>query len=171
MTSPLVRPMRPDDWPAVERIYRGGIATGHATFESEPPDWQRFDAGKVRDLRFVATADNAIVGWIAASPTSSRDVYRGVIEHSVYVAPAARGQRVGTSLLDHFCHAADGAGYWMIQSSIFPENEASLALHDRHGFRRVGVRDRIALMTYGPLADQWRDTILIERRSGSGESR
>ncbi|GAA2751914.1 hypothetical protein GCM10009869_17760 [Amnibacterium kyonggiense] len=88
----------------------------------------------------------------------------------VYVDPVARGQRVGTALLDDFCGAADGAGYWTIQSSIFPENVASLALHDRHGFRRVGVRERIALMTYGPLAGRWRDTMLIERRSGSGDS-
>ena len=160
-----IRPMTPADWPAVEHIYREGIATGHATFEAEPPDWDGFDSGKLPDLRLVATdTDGLVVGWAAASPVSSRPVYRGVVEHSIYIADAAREQRAGAALLEAFIAAADTAGIWTIQSSIFPENTASLRLHDRHGFRTVGTRERIALMGYGPLAGTWRDTVLIERR-------
>ncbi len=160
-----VRPLRPEDWPAVENIYREGIATGNATFEAEPPDWPAFDAGKLPTGRLVAIGDDGtIAGWVAASAVSTRPVYRGVVEHSVYVASHARGRGVGTLLLDEFLRAADAAGIWTIQSSIFPENTASLALHERAGFRRVGQRERIALMSYGPWAGQWRDTVLIERR-------
>ena len=104
-----------------------------------------------------------MVGWVAPSPVSAREVYRGVVEHSVYVSPTAASQ--GEQLVDAFIAAAENAGIWMIQSSIFPENTAILALHDRAGFRRIGTRERIALMTYGPWAGRWRDTILIERRS------
>jgi L-amino acid N-acyltransferase YncA len=161
-----VRPLRPEDWPAVESIYREGIATGNATFEAEPPGWQAFDAGKLATGRLVAiTDDGTIAGWVAASAVSTRPAYRGVVEHSVYVASHARGRGVGTLLLDEFLREADAAGIWTIQSSIFPENTASLALHARAGFRRVGQRERIARMSYGPWAGQWRDTVLIERRS------
>ncbi|MFT4029565.1 MAG: GNAT family N-acetyltransferase [Protaetiibacter sp.] len=160
-----IRPMTAADWPDVERIYREGIATGHATFEAEPPGWDSFDAGKLIVPRLVATDDaGSVVAWAAASPVSSRPVYRGVIEHSVYVAGSARGQGVGGRLLAAFIAAADEAGVWTIQSSVFPENTASLELHRRHGFRTVGTRERIALMSYGPLAGVWRDTVLIERR-------
>lgn len=160
-----VRPMRPEDWPQVERIYREGIDAGNATFESDPPTWEHFDAGKVPDPRLVAVDGEIIIGWAAASPVSSRPVYRGVIEHSVYVAEAAQGRGVGRELLAAFLEAAEAAGYWMVQSSIFPENLASIALHEKHGFRTVGRREAIALMTYGPYAGQWRDTVLVEWRS------
>ncbi len=153
------------DWPAVARIYAEGIATGHATFEAEPPSWERFDAGRLPRPRLVADRDGEVLGWIAASPISAREVYRGVIEHSIYVAAAARGAGVGGRLLGAFIAAADALGIWTIQSSIFPENAASLRLHEAHGFRVVGTRERIALMGYGPLAGSWRDTVLIERRS------
>ncbi len=165
MTS--IRPMVPEDWAAVEEIYREGIATGHATFEAEPPSWDLFDAGKLDVGRLVAVDGDQIVGWAALSPVSSRHVYRGVVEHSVYVAAHALGRGVGAGLLRALIDAADAGGLWTIQSSIFPENTASLALHDRAGFRRVGTRERIALMTYGPAAGTWRDTILIERRRPS----
>lgn len=164
--SVTIRPMTAADWPAVEAIYRAGITTGNATFEAEPPSWEHFNAGKLDAGRLVATEDTgAVVGWVAASPVSAREVYRGVVEHSVYVSPAAAGQGIGRQLVDAFITAAEDAGIWTIQSSIFPENTASLTLHDRAGFRRIGTRERIALMTYGPWAAQWRDTILIERRS------
>lgn len=154
------------DWPAVENIYRQGIATGNATFEAEPPSWDAFDAGKLEVGRLVAVGrEGGILGWVAASAVSSRDAYRGVVEHSVYVSPDARGRGVGADLLGAFLRAADDAGIWTVQSSIFPENSASLALHDRAGFRRIGRRERIALMTYGPWAGQWRDTVLVERRA------
>jgi len=165
MTDVTIRPLTPADWPTVEHIYREGFATGHATFETEPPSWEGFDTGKLRDPRLVATdADGTVLGWAAASPVSTRPAYRGVVEHSVYMASAARGNRVGGALLQAFIAAADAAGIWTIQSSIFPENTASLRLHERHGFRIVGTRERIALMTYGPLVGIWRDTVLIERR-------
>lgn len=161
-----IRPMTAGDWPEVEAIYRAGIVTGNATFEADPPSWEQFDAGKLDVGRLVATDDTgAVLGWVAASLVSVREVYRGVVEHSVYVSPAAAGQGVGRQLVDAFIAAAEDAGIWTIQSSIFPENTASLALHDRAGFRRIGTRERVALMTYGPWAGKWRDTILIERRS------
>lgn len=149
----------------VEQIYREGIITGNATFEPEPPAWESFDAGKLTVGRLVAVnTGGAVVGWAAVSPTSARDVYRGVVEHSVYVAAAAQGNGIGLTLLAALIEACDAAQIWTIQSSIFPENTSSLALHDRAGFRRIGTRERIALMTYGHYSGQWRDTILIERR-------
>jgi L-amino acid N-acyltransferase YncA len=165
VTDPRIRPLEESDWPAVEAIYREGIETGHATFEAETPTWEAFDAGKLGDLRFVAEIDREVLGWIAASPVSSRDVYRGVVEHSVYIAARARGRGIGHRLIEALITAADEAGIWTIQSSIFPENASSVALHAGHGFRVVGRRERIAMMTYGPMAGQWRDTVLIERRA------
>lgn len=159
-----IRPMVSEDWAAVERIYREGIATGHATFEAEPPTWEAFDEGKLDVGRLVAVDGDQVLGWAALSPVSARPVYRGVAEHSVYIASTARGRGIGAMLLHALIEAADAAALWTIQSSIFPENTASLALHDRAGFRRVGTRERIALMSYGPAAGTWRDTILIERR-------
>jgi len=153
------------DWPVVEKIYAEGIATGNATFEPQTPTWQSFDAGKLADGRLVAELDGKVVGWVAASPTSTRFTYRGVVEHSVYIAASVRGNGIGGRLLDAFLAAAEAAGFWTIQSSIFPENTASLALHASRGFRTVGSRERIALMGYGPWAGQWRDTVLIERRA------
>jgi len=166
MTSPTIRELTAADWDQVRTIFAEGIATGHATFEPEPPTWEGFTTGKVTHSRFVATrSDGAVVGWVAASPVSSRPVYAGVVEHSVYVMDAARGQGVGRALLEAFIESAEANGVWTIQSSIFPENSASIGLHAEFGFRSVGRRERIALMTYGPLAGQWRDTVFMERRS------
>ncbi len=161
-----VREMTVEDGPAVEEIYAQGIADGEATFEVATPTWQAFDAGKLRALRFVAVDPaGALVGWIAAAPVSSRPAYRGVVEHSVYIDRRARGQGIGRRLLDVFIDAAEDAGIWTIQSSIFPENAASLRLHEAAGFRVVGRRERIARSGAGPHAGAWRDTLLIERRS------
>lgn len=172
MTEPtvLVRPMTAADWPAVEAIYREGIATGNATFEAAPPTWEAFDAGKLPEHRFVAVDGDAVLGWVAVSPTSTRPVYRGVVEHSVYVAAAARGRGIGWELLGAFLDSVDASDIWTVQSSIFPENGASLALHDRAGFRRIGTRERIARSEAGPYAGVWRDTVLIERRSPTDPS-
>ncbi|CAD6016250.1 GNAT family N-acetyltransferase [Agreia sp. COWG] len=156
--------MQNTDWADVEKIHRAGIATGNATFETEPPTWEQFNAGKLKVGRLVATHDRSVIGWVAASAVSTRDAYRGVVEHSVYVDPTAAGKGVGRQLVEAFIAAAEAAGIWTIQSSIFPENTASLALHDHAGFRRIGTRERIALMNYGPWAGQWRDTILVEHR-------
>lgn len=161
-----IRRLEVADWPAVEIIYQQGIDDGEATFETHTPDWASFDAGKVAQPRLVAIDDDGrVLGWAAASAVSSRAAYRGVIEHSVYVHRAARGRGIGRLLLDAFVTDADAAGFWMIQSSIFPENAASLRLHEAAGFRVVGTRERIARSQRGPHAGRWRDTILIERRS------
>ncbi|MFI8593564.1 GNAT family N-acetyltransferase [Microbacterium sp. NPDC078428] len=165
-----VRAMAEADWPAVERIYAQGIEDGEATFEVTTPSWQAFDAGKLPALRFVAVNERgALVGWIAASPVSSRPAYRGVVEHSVYIDRSARGHGIGRLLLDVFIDAAEDARIWTIQSSIFPENAASLRLHEAAGFRVVGRRERIARSGAGPHAGCWRDTLLIERRSAAVE--
>jgi phosphinothricin acetyltransferase len=167
MSNPVrFRPMERDDWEPVEAIYRAGIATGHATFEVEPPTEDAFFASKPAALRWVAVdADDVICAWAAAGPVSSRPVYSGVAEHSIYVDPAVGGRGVGRALLQHFIERSEEAGIWMLQSSIFPENLPSLALHERLGFRRIGVRERIARMGFGPRAGAWRDTVLLERRS------
>ncbi|WP_197025343.1 GNAT family N-acetyltransferase [Nocardioides sp. HB32] len=157
--------MTREHWPEVERIYAEGIATGHATFEAEPPSWEQFDAGKLPGHRLVAVEGGRVAGWAAASPVSDRCVYAGVAEHSVYVAAAAAGRGVGRRLLEALVESTEDAGIWTLQSGVFPENAVSLALHDSVGFRVVGTRERVALMSYGPLAGQWRDVVLIERRS------
>jgi L-amino acid N-acyltransferase YncA len=164
----IFEPMIEADWPLVAAIYREGIATGNATFAAEPPaSWTAWSAGKINACSIVVRDGPSILGWAAVSPTSSRTCYAGVVEHSVYVAQAAHGRGIGSQLLQELIRVTEAHGIWMIQSSIFPENLASLALHSRCGFRVVGQRERIALMEYGPYAGQWRDTVLIERRSTS----
>ncbi len=155
-----IRVLTPGDWPRVEAIYAEGIATGNATFETATPSWEEFDATRLPDHRFVAVEDGEVVGWIAVSPTSSRECYAGVVEHSVYVAENARGRGIGHLLLEALVASTDAAELWTIQTSVFPENEATLALHERVGFRLVGRRERIA-----QLDGSWRDTLLLERRS------
>jgi phosphinothricin acetyltransferase len=158
----LIRALAPEDWPAVEAIYAEGIATRQATFEMATPSWEEFDAGRLPEPRLVAVEGDRIVGWAALSPTSRRECYAGVVEHSVYVTAEARGRGIGRALMERLLTGADAAGLWTIQTSIFPENEASLALHERLGFRVVGRRERIA-----QLDGVWCDTILLERRSPS----
>jgi phosphinothricin acetyltransferase len=163
-----VVPLLAEHWPDAERIHRAGIATGHATFEAEPPSWAEFDRTRLPGHRLVAL-DRAgrVLGWAAASGVSERCVYAGVVEHSVYVDPADTGRGVGRLLLDALASSTEAAGVWTIQSGIFPENLASLALHAAAGFRVVGTRERLGLMTYGPMAGRWRDVVLVERRSAT----
>jgi L-amino acid N-acyltransferase YncA len=141
-------------------IYRLGIATGDATFETEPPSWEHFTATHLSAHRYVAVEGEPVLGWIACGPVSERCVYAGVVEHSVYVHPDARGRRVGRALLEALIGSTEAAGIWTIQSGIFPENTASLALHRRAGFRVIGTRIRI-----GRHHGVWRDVVLVERRS------
>ncbi|MCT1368382.1 N-acetyltransferase family protein [Rothia sp. p3-SID1597] len=166
MSDIHIRRMVDSDWSGVKDVYVTGIETGHATFESAPPAaWNDFCASRRLDLCLVAVdADSQILGWVGAGPVSSRNVYKGVVEHSIYVDPDASGKGVGSRLLSEFISVADRLDIWTIQSAIFPENAVSLRLHERAGFRIVGRRERIAQMTYGPLAGRWRDTIVVERR-------
>jgi L-amino acid N-acyltransferase YncA len=159
-----IRPMRDGDAAAVLRIYQAGLDAGNASFETTAPSWQAFDAGKLPDHRYVALDEaDAVLGWVAVSTVSSRCVYAGVVEHSVYVDPAAHCRGAGRALLDALIASTEAAGIWTIQSGIFPENAASLALHHRAGFRVVGVRERIG--RHASQGNRWRDVVLMERRS------
>jgi L-amino acid N-acyltransferase YncA/DNA-binding transcriptional ArsR family regulator len=157
-----VRPMCPEDADQVLAVYQAGLDAGDASFETEAPSWADFDAAKLPGHRHVATADDTgeLLGWAAAGPVTSRSAYAGVVEHSVYVAPGARGKGVGGALLRALITSTEAAGIWTLQSGIFPENTASLHLHEREGFRVVGIRERI-----GHLNGRWRDVVLVERRS------
>jgi len=158
--TPTIRSLHPADWPDVRRIYAEGIATGNATFEQTAPEWEEWDAGKLAAPRLVGEVDGAVAGWAALSPTSKRRVYRGVAEVSVYVAAAFRGQGVGRRLLSQLVEQSEAAGIWTLQAGIFPENRASVYLHEQCGFRIVGVREKI-----GQMHGAWRDVLLMERRS------
>ena len=177
MHYPIV-PLFPSHWPAVREIYREGIATGNATFETELPDWEKWDSSHFKRCRLVALEPIEIeedspdllitlekprvLGWAALSPVSNRHVYRGVAEVSVYVAGASRGRGVGKALLEALVQESEVNGIWTLQAGIFPENKASIALHKSCGFREVGIRRRIA-----KLGDAWRDVLLLERRSAT----
>lgn len=154
-----IRDLRPDDWPAVRTIYEEGIRGGNATFETETPSWERWDAVHP-ELRLVAERDGSVVGWAALSPASARHCYRGVGDVSVYVAEQARGGGLGRTLLEELVERSEQAGYWTLTAGVFPENEASIRLHNACGFRAVGIRERV-----GELRGHWRDVVLLERRS------
>lgn len=159
----LVRPLRARDWPAVRRIYAEGIATGHATFETDVPARESLEQAWLPGHRWVAEVDGRVAGWAAAKPVSARPVYAGVAETSVYVGDGFRGRGVGKALIHRQVTAADSGGLWTLQTSIFPENRASLNLHHSAGFRTLAVRERI-----GRHHGTWRDTVLLERRSPAG---
>jgi phosphinothricin acetyltransferase len=150
----------PADWDAVAEIYRHGLVTENATFETEVPSWDAWHAAHLGFCRFVARIGDDVVGWAALTPISWRPAYVGVAEVSVYVAPAAQNAGVGRALLEALVHGSEANGIWALQGSIFPENVASLRLHKGCGFRVVGRRERI-----GRLNDVWRDVVLVERRS------
>jgi L-amino acid N-acyltransferase YncA len=159
--SPIaIEPLAPADWDDVRRIHAEGIATGNATFESEPPSWEAWDGAHRPDSRLVAREGGKILGWAALSPVSDRCAYGGVAEVSVYVAASARGRGLGRRLLEELVRASEEAGVWTLQAGIFPENAASIAIHRKCGFRTVGVRERL-----GRLKGVWRDVALLERRS------
>jgi L-amino acid N-acyltransferase YncA len=157
-----IRPMRDADAGQVLDIYQAGLDTGQASFETVAPTWDGFAAARLPLLRLVAadTGTGAVLGWIAATPVSAREVYAGVVEHSLYVDPRVQARGVGRALLSAFIAAAEEAGVWTIQSGVFPENTASLSLHRSLGFRVVGIRERI-----GRHHGIWRDVVMLERRS------
>jgi L-amino acid N-acyltransferase YncA len=152
--------LKPEHWPGVARVYEAGTATGNATFETEVPTWKAWDSSHLAEHRLVALRNGEVVGWTAVSPVSDRCVYGGVVENSVYVAEAARGQGLGQRLLEALIASTEAAGIWTIQTGIFPENEGSIRLHERVGFEVVGRRKRL-----GKLRGHWRDVLLLERRS------
>jgi len=152
--------MQAADWPEVARIYEEGLDLG--TFEEAVPDWPDWNQAHLPAPRLVARAEGEVIGWAALAPFSRRDCYRGVMENSVYVARAARGRRIGKTLLEELCRRADAAGVWTIQAGILAGNDASVALHQACGFRIVGTRERIA-----KKRGEWRDVVLMERRSAS----
>ena len=155
----VVRDLRPEDWPRVAAVYAEGIRTGNATFETGVPSWEAWDAAHLA-LRLVTELNGEVAGWAALSPVSDRCCYSGVAEVSVYVAAPARGRGVGRALLDELVSRSEAAGTWTLQAGVFPENEASVALHLACGFRIVGVRERL-----GELNGVWRDVFMLERRS------
>ncbi|WP_089254193.1 GNAT family N-acetyltransferase [Asanoa hainanensis] len=155
-----IRPLEAVDWPAARRIYQEGLDSGEASFETVAPDWSAFDGSRLPSHRFVAMFDGRIAGWVAVSAVSARPVYAGVVEHSVYVDAAARGRGVGAALLRALITSTERSGIWTIQSAIFPTNVASLRLHEAAGFRVVGTRERL-----GRRDGEWRDVVLLERRS------
>jgi phosphinothricin acetyltransferase len=162
MAGRSIRPMVASDWPAVARIYAEGIEGGDATFEASVPGWPEWDAAHLESCRLVFDREGEVVAWAALSPVSKRAVYRGVAEVSIYVGSEARGEGVGSQLLAALIEASESAGFWTLQTAIFPENQASIALHTRNGFRVVGTRERV-----GAQGERWRDTVFLERRSQS----
>ncbi len=161
----LIDIMKPEDWEQVRTIYLGGIGTGNSTFEADAPDWDKWDSAHLLEHRLVIREDDTILAWAALSPVSSRCVYSGVAELSLYVAAAHRGKGIGSTLLEAVIDSTEKAGLWTLQGSIFPENTPSRRLVRKHGFKEIGRRERIGKMTHGNLAGTWRDTILVERRS------
>ncbi|HEX3693585.1 MAG TPA: GNAT family N-acetyltransferase [Solirubrobacteraceae bacterium] len=154
--------MRAEDWPAVARIYGAGIATGNATFESEVPAWESWRSARLAEPCLVARdGEGTVIGWAALTPTSARAVYAGVAEVSIYVDPSLAGRGVGRVLLEALVQASEQAGVWTLRAGIFPENVASIVLHERCGFRLVGKQERMGRMPDG----RWRDVVLYERRS------
>ena len=156
----LVLPMTSGHWPQVARIYREGLDTGIATFETTVPSWEDWDRSHLEICRFVAMSGGELSGWAALSKVSSRCVYGGVAEVSLYVGSRFRGQGVGRALLESLIVESENEGYWTLQSGIFPGNRASIALHEKVGFRKIGIRERI-----GKRDGQWKDNLLMERRS------
>ncbi len=155
-----IEKMKDEDWPMVQSIYKEGIATGNATFETDAPEWELWDKSHLRGCRLVAKSKGQVIGWAALSTVSSRRVYRGVAEVSLYVKSSARGAGVGKVLLRALIEESEREGIWTLQGMTFPENTASIALQKSCGFREVGYRERI-----GQMNGLWRNVILMERRS------
>jgi len=156
----LIEEMKDESWEAVRRIYTDGIATKNATFQTESPEWEAWDQSHRKDCRLIARIDNQIAGWAALSNVSSRCVYAGVAEVSIYMDPAFRGMGIGDQLMKQLIAESEKNGLWTLQAGIFPENKASIALHLKNGFKILGIREKI-----GKLENVWRDTVLLERRS------
>ena len=161
MEHPIfIEPLTAEHWEAVRSIYLEGVATGNATFQQTAPEWEEWDEGHLRSCRMVARSEGQIVGWAALSQVSTRPVYRGVAEVSIYVGESARGRGIGANLMAQLIAASEAEGIWTLQAGIFPENTSSIALHTKAGFRVVGTRSKL-----GCMHGRWRDVVLLERRS------
>jgi L-amino acid N-acyltransferase YncA len=156
----VIKEMLPDHWEAVKKIYELGIATGMATFEIKAPDWEEWDKNHLPHSRLVCLIDERVAGWVALSPVSGRRVYHGVAETSIYVHPSFKGMGMGIVLMEHLIRESEKNGLWTLQAGIFEENKASIRLHEKSGFRKVGFREKI-----GQLNGVWHNTVLFERRS------
>jgi L-amino acid N-acyltransferase YncA len=155
-----IRPLLPEHWPAVKAIYEAGLATGNASFQTSAPAWEEWDSAHLKHSRLVALDGDTVLGWAALTPVSGRCVYAGVAEVSVYIDPANQGRGFGKALLQALITESENKGLWTLQAGIFPENTASLQLHEKAGFRQVGIREKI-----GQYNGFWRNTVLLERRS------
>jgi L-amino acid N-acyltransferase YncA len=163
-----VSAMTASDWMSVSKIYQEGIDTGNATFESQPPvSWEEWCKGKLNECSIVARDNDEVVGWAALTPFSKRAVYAGVAQVSIYVSSQVRGKGVGSILLQELIRISEGKGIWTLQARIFPENQSSRQLHLKHGFREVGILEKLGKMQFGKLEGQWRNVVLLERRSKS----
>jgi len=162
MKERTIRALQADDWVRVREIYEEGIATGHATFETVAPTWEDWDAKHIRSCRLVIEVRDRVLGWAALWPASDRCVYGGVAEVSVYIGSEAGGKGLGTRILQELVTASEKEGYWTLQAGIFPENESSVHIHQKCGFRVIGHRERL-----GKMDDSWRDVLLMERRSST----
>ena len=152
--------MLPQHWDAVKIIYEEGINTGNATFQTDAPSWKEWDNAHIKTCRILATQNIEVLGWAALTSVSSRSVYAGVAEVSVYVTTNARGNNIGSSLLQELINQSEQNGIWTLQAGIFPENKSSISIHEKNGFRNIGYREKI-----GKMGNVWRDIILLERRS------
>lgn len=162
LDSMQIIPMKAGHWPDVKAIYESGIATGNATFQTNAPDWEEWDAAHIKTCRLVAVEQDEILGWAALTPVSGRCVYAGVAEVSIYISESARGKGLGRNLLNALIAESEQHNFWTLQAGIFPENVASIRVHEACGFRIVGRRERI-----GQMQGVWRDTVLLERRSST----
>jgi L-amino acid N-acyltransferase YncA len=160
-----IEPMKREDWGQVRAIYEEGIATENATFEPLVPEWEKWDSAHVPEPRLVVRVEGRVAAWAALSRVSARKVYAGVAELSIYVGEKYRGKGIGDALLGAFVEASEKAGFWTLQGGIFPENTISIELHKKHGFRVLGIREKIGKMAFGKLQGKWRDVALMERRS------
>ena len=160
-----IETMKSEDWEQVRSIYEEGIATENATFEPVVPDWKKWDSAHVAEPRLVVRVNGQVAAWAALSRVSTRKVYAGIAEVSIYVDEKFRGKGIGDALLGALVVASEKAGFWTLQGGIFPENTVSIELHKKHGFRVLGIREKVGKMAFGKLQGKWRDVVLMERRS------
>ena len=160
-----LREMVTTDAEVIFKVYEEGIQTGRATFEAEVPDWHKWDSGHLTQCRWVAEEGGTVLGWGALTQVSPRRVYSGVAEVSIYVSGVAQNQGIGSIMLESLIISSEEYGFWTLQAHVFPENKISIHVHEKHGFRKSGTRRQLALMSYGSIAGEWRDVILMECRS------